>query len=461
VTLSYLFWCTKIERVDLPRGLGTFHLGSEAEKAEGLALEFGNCLAPLDRLQFLKEVAEALDVPFSEIERQQLFRVVDEQQLRQLADAGVDIQLHSHRHRWSAEDGRATVEAEVADNRRFLERIVSHRLEHFCYPSGVYASHHGEWLASLGVKSATTIDPGLNYADTPKFALRRLMDGHPVSDIEFEAEVTGVMEIVRAVRERRLCSMLFRRFGARPEISHPEDDKGPQKMGASVIEAAPRWGADFYDRLHTEADCPETPALYKPLFRQVVKTLGDCGSRTVLEVGCGSGFLAEMILREHAATYRGFDFSPVAIRNAGRRTGHPELFARADALDPRSYACDYDTIVCTEVLEHIDADLDVIRLWRDGALCVCTVPNFDFDSHVRYFRRSEEVVVRYGDLVDIRAIIRVARPIIPDGRLRSYLRNLRWSRDDPSRFLGFMGIQTFDRLGGWFLFFGAKKHQGR
>jgi peptidoglycan/xylan/chitin deacetylase (PgdA/CDA1 family) len=211
VTLSYLFWCTKVSNVDLPRGLGSFRLDTEAEKAETLAHDLGGSLPPGERLEFLKETAEALAVPFDEIERQQLFRVVDEQQLCQLADAGVDIQLHSHHHQWPLDD-REKVEWEIVENRKFLEQMVSHALEHFCYPSGVYAPHQGEWLAALGVKSATTIESGLNYVDTPRFILRRLMDGHPVSDIEFEAEITGVMEIVRALRERRLFSMLRRRF---------------------------------------------------------------------------------------------------------------------------------------------------------------------------------------------------------------------------------------------------------
>jgi hypothetical protein len=125
----------------------------------------------------------------------------------------------------------------------------------------------------------------------------------------------------------------------------------------------------------------------------------------------------------------------------------------------RILCSEYDTIVCTEVLEHIDADLDVIRLWRDGAWCVCTVPNFDYAGHVRFFRAPDEVAARYGELIDIVAVIRIARPIMPDGRIRTYLRNLRWSRDDPTRFLGFLGIQTFDRLGGWFLFYETKRHQ--
>jgi peptidoglycan/xylan/chitin deacetylase (PgdA/CDA1 family) len=212
VTLSYLFWRTRARRVELPRGLGSFALNSEAEQAEAVAQELGASLPAADRLKFLKEMAEALGVSFEDIETQHLFRAVDEQQLRQLADAGVDIQLHSHRHEWSIHDSRTAVESEITENRRFLENVVSHPLEHFCYPSGIHGSHQGEWLAALGVKSATTIEPGLNYPDTPRFALRRLVDGHPVSDIEFESEMTGFMEIVRALRERRLFSMLRRRL---------------------------------------------------------------------------------------------------------------------------------------------------------------------------------------------------------------------------------------------------------
>lgn len=211
VAASYLFWRTRALRVDLPRGLGMFELPAEAQEAEDLALEFGNSLSAAERLAFLKELAEALEVPFAEIEEQQLFAVMDEQQLRSLSDAAVDIQLHSHRHQWSLDD-RAKVESEIVENREFLKRIIPHPLEHFCYPSGVYALHQGEWLAALGLKSATTIEPGLNFGDTPRFALRRMVDGGRVSDIEFAAEMTGFMEIVRWFRQKRLFSMLQRQF---------------------------------------------------------------------------------------------------------------------------------------------------------------------------------------------------------------------------------------------------------
>jgi SAM-dependent methyltransferase/peptidoglycan/xylan/chitin deacetylase (PgdA/CDA1 family) len=458
VALSYLFWRTTASKVDLPRGLGTYALSGQADEADAAAQKLGTRLPPGDRVCFVREVAKALDVSYDEIENQQLFLTLDERQLRQLAEAGVDIQLHSHRHEWPLDD-RNTVEREIDENRRFLELLVTHPLEHFCYPSGVFGLHQGEWLAALGVRSATTIEPGLNYPETSPFALRRLMDGHPVSDVEFEAEISGFMEIVRALRYGHLFSMLQRRFWSQrgSSGSSTQNNNQHQQMGQDIGPAIGQQGSEFYDRLHAESNTPDTGVLYYPLLRKVVSCTRDHGSRSILEVGCGNGFLAEMILREHGGSYRGFDFSPVAVRNASRRAGRHEIFFCGDALDAGSYAGDYDTIVCTEVLEHIDADLDVVRLWRGGTWCVCSVPNFDYPSHVRFFHTSEAVTARYGQLIDIRSVVEVARPMIPDGRITSYLRNLRWSRDDPSRFLGFLGIQTFDRLGGWFLFYGIRR----
>jgi peptidoglycan/xylan/chitin deacetylase (PgdA/CDA1 family) len=221
VTLSYLFWRTNVRCVTLPRGLGTFELDSELEKAESVAQNFGVSLTAEDRLEFLRETACSLDVSFAAIEQQQLFRLFDLHELRQLVDAGVDIQLHTHRHQWSLED-RGKVEQEIRENRNFLELIASHPLIHFCYPSGIYGPHQVEWLASLGLSSAVTIDPGLNYPETSPFALRRVVDGEPVSDIEFAAEVTGFMELVRAVRQKQALPTLRRCFDAVRPRYHKE-----------------------------------------------------------------------------------------------------------------------------------------------------------------------------------------------------------------------------------------------
>ena len=121
-----------------------------------------------------------------------------------------------------------------------------------------------------------------------------------------------------------------------------------------------------------------------------------------------------------------------------------------------AYDVAYDTVVCTEVLEHIEADLTVIENWKSGANCICSVPNFDFETHVRVFLTEEDVRCRYGDLIDIERIIRVARPLIRGRSVREYFRQLCWNRDNPKRFMALLGYRTFDNLAGWFVFSGKR-----
>src|SRR5262249_16082057 len=152
-------------------------------------------------------------------------------------------------------------------------------------------------------------------------------------------------------------------------------------------------------------------------------------------------------------SYRGFDFSANAIAKARARTGRPAAFRVADATDTASYRdVAYDAVVCTEVLEHIEPDRETIRLWQPGARCLCSVPHFDYDGHVRFFRTEREVRARYGDLIAIESVVRVSKPLRAGMSLGDYLRKLRWSRDDPRRLMGLLGVGTFDAIGGWFLF---------
>jgi hypothetical protein len=47
-------------------------------------------------------------------------------------------------------------------------------------------------------------------------------------------------------------------------------------------------------------------------------------------------------------------------------------------------------------LEHIEADLEVLRRVRPGTRCLLTVPNFPYPSHVRFFNNGGAVSERYG-----------------------------------------------------------------
>ena len=215
-------------------------------------------------------------------------------------------------------------------------------------------------------------------------------------------------------------------------------------------------GAEIYDQMYSE-DTYAPAALYYPLFQRIVNEIQKRNVRSVLEVGCGSGRLAQLLLTRTNVSYHGFDFSASGVKSAIERTGKDSMFFVGDALSANSYNFNYDGIACTEVLEHIERDLDVMNLWRAGTQCICSVPNFDDPTHVRHFLNEGEVNERYGRLLDITEIIRIPRPLLAGRTLGQYFQTLRWSRNNPKRVLGMMGINTFDWYAGWFLFIGTRR----
>jgi len=202
---------------------------------------------------------------------------------------------------------------------------------------------------------------------------------------------------------------------------------------------------------------PYQHSCYFPLYKQVRKALEEYDARQILEVGCGTGGLAHYLFDTTEIEYNGFDFSPIAVEKAMLRTKHPELFYVGDATNSESYKHGYDAIICTEVLEHVEADMEIIQNWKQGSLCICSVPNFDSTYHVRHFASKEEVFSRYSKLLDIRAIHTLKKPVLVNISITNKLKHIRWSRYRPLRFLELMGLGNFNKVGGWFVFSGYKK----
>ena len=89
------------------------------------------------------------------------------------------------------------IQREIEENRDVLEPFESPQ-RHFCYPSGLWSAHQLSILRSLGIKSATTCDIGMNGPKQDPLLLRRFLDGEQVTQIRFEAEMSGLMDLVRA-----------------------------------------------------------------------------------------------------------------------------------------------------------------------------------------------------------------------------------------------------------------------
>jgi SAM-dependent methyltransferase len=142
---------------------------------------------------------------------------------------------------------------------------------------------------------------------------------------------------------------------------------------------------------------PYYASRYFPVWTVIADRLVTADAARVLDVGCGPGQLASY-LSELGIAVTGIDFSPKAIAMA-RKAAPAASFHVGDVLEARWYGDDYDAIVSTEVLEHVERDLELVGLWPPGTRCLCTVPDFPFDSHVRHFEGSEQVRDRYGELL--------------------------------------------------------------
>lgn len=224
-------------------------------------------------------------------------------------------------------------------------------------------------------------------------------------------------------------------------------DREMGKMGIGYFDEAYRTGDRTYD------DPTRSP--YYPLFRGLVERLKRAGAANVLEVGCGSGVLAEMLIRAGLA-YRGFDLSAVGVEKARCRNPGADIWV-ANAADPRCYAGQFDAIVCCEVLEHIEEDLDVIALWPKGSLCVCSVPNFDHEDHVRFFRTKSEILQRFEDALEMQSIDRFVKSPSAGLTWSGYFRRIRWARENPKTLLGILGLNRFNWYAGWFAFVARRR----
>lgn len=136
----------------------------------------------------------------------------------------------------------------------------------------------------------------------------------------------------------------------------------------------------------------------------------------VLDLGCGPGHLGEW-LAPSVASYMGVDFSSIAISQARSRCAHfPHVQFRVGDLREVWGDAEYDVVVCCEVLEHIEADLEIVARVPSDMRMIFTVPDFDDAGHVRHFADVEQVQARYSHLFTSLDVTKVERHYICEGK---------------------------------------------
>ncbi len=146
-----------------------------------------------------RRAAASLGLDYDEILASRILQLLSADEVRELANQGFNIQLHTHRHR--TPDNEALFRREIDDNRRRLEAFTGRTPTHFCYPSGVHDRSFLPWLAAEGVETATTCLPAMAAQRSHPLLLPRKVDTMDVSDLEFEAWLSGVEPRLRGLSD--------------------------------------------------------------------------------------------------------------------------------------------------------------------------------------------------------------------------------------------------------------------
>jgi len=146
----------------------------------------------------LQALGDILNVDYEKLNQDRLFGLVNVDELNQLQEYGVDIQLHTQRHTFPVDEDISR--KEIQDNKQAINPFLNSEMTHFCYPSGVWSSRHWKVLEQEEIKTATTCQTGFVDEKSPRFAWPRVLDSSRVSQIEFEAEVSGFNELLRMAR---------------------------------------------------------------------------------------------------------------------------------------------------------------------------------------------------------------------------------------------------------------------
>lgn len=162
--------------------------------------------------------------------------------------------------------------------------------------------------------------------------------------------------------------------------------------------------AEFYDKIYKAG---YNTAFYFKLYDRVMKKILKVKNPNILEVGCGSGLLASMIIFDLNIPYIGLDFSEIAISIAKKRGVNCFV---GNAYDKVHYDRDYNILLAIEVMEHLSNDLQIIRLAKPKTNFIMTLPYSDDKAHVRFFRKAEEIVGRYSKFFNKFRIDKVVYP---------------------------------------------------
>jgi peptidoglycan/xylan/chitin deacetylase (PgdA/CDA1 family) len=194
LAINYMLWKSGINSIELPEmGIATaMPVRNRHERIEAVRamLKWTDSWGTDKRDHAARDLAQRWGVDYDALVRDRLLQIMRPKEITEAASQGVQMELHTHRHRTPRD--RRLFRREILDNRSRIRELTGHEPVHFCYPSGDCAPEFLPWLKELGVKSATTCRRGLAESTSQLLMLPRLLDHADTSALDFESWLCGV-----------------------------------------------------------------------------------------------------------------------------------------------------------------------------------------------------------------------------------------------------------------------------
>ncbi|HUT93884.1 MAG TPA: glycosyltransferase [Thermoguttaceae bacterium] len=130
---------------------------------------------------------------------------------------------------------------------------------------------------------------------------------------------------------------------------------------------------------------PQLDLTYFSCARPELASLIPRSARRVLDVGCGTGRLGELLKKKQSVDVVGIELVEAAAKQARDRLDRV-IVGDVETLDPAFPAQSFDCVVCADVLEHLRDPAQVLtqaRAWlKPGGCLVASIPNVRHHSVV-------------------------------------------------------------------------------